>query len=169
MIWIRINKKIAVFLSLLLVVQGRKFDITRANPSWYSSVGLLYFALVTPTYFRKWNINFMKLLLPSNILVTWNLPCRVPMVTSSNGNIFRATGPLCVEFTVTDDFLSQMPVTQSFDVFIDLRLNKRLCKQSRRRLFETPSRSLWFLSLTFLSLSHRYFWFSSKYAFLRHA
>ena len=30
-----------------------------------------------------------------------------------------------------------------FDVLFDLRLNKRLCKQSRRRWFETPSRSLW--------------------------
>ena len=33
--------------------------------------------------------------------------------------------------------------TWSFDAFFDLRLNKRLSKQSRRRWFETPSRSLW--------------------------
>ena len=33
---------------------------------------------------------------------------------------------------------SQRPVARSFDVFIDLNLNKRL----RRRWFETPSRSL---------------------------
>ena len=38
---------------------------------------------------------------------------------------------------------SQRPVTRSFDVFFDLRLNKRLSKQSRRRWFETPLRSLW--------------------------
>ena len=38
---------------------------------------------------------------------------------------------------------SQRPVTQSFDVFCDLRLIKRLSKQSRRRWFERPSRSLW--------------------------
>ena len=44
---------------------------------------------------------------------------------------------------ITGKFPSQRPVTQSFDVFIDLHLNKRLCKPSRRRLFETPSRSLW--------------------------
>ena len=31
----------------------------------------------------------------------------------------------------------------SFDAFFDLRLDKRLRKQSRRRLFETPLRSLW--------------------------
>ena len=35
------------------------------------------------------------------------------------------------------------PVTRSFDVFFDMRLNTRLSKQSRRRWFETPSRSLW--------------------------
>ena len=44
--------------------------------------------------------------------------------------------------TVTGEFSSQRPVTRSFDVFFDLRLNKRLSKQSRRRWFETPSHSL---------------------------
>ena len=43
----------------------------------------------------------------------------------------------------TDGFPSQRPVTRSIDVFFDLRLKKRLSKQSRRRWFETPSRSLW--------------------------
>ena len=44
---------------------------------------------------------------------------------------------------VTGEFPSQRPVTQMFDVLFDLRLNKWLSKQSRRRWFETPSRSLW--------------------------
>ena len=44
---------------------------------------------------------------------------------------------------VTSGFPSQRPVTRSFDVVFDLRLNKRLSKPSRRRCFETPSRSLW--------------------------
>ena len=35
---------------------------------------------------------------------------------------------------------TQRPVTQSFDVFFDLCLNKRLGKPSWRRWFETPSR-----------------------------
>ena len=38
---------------------------------------------------------------------------------------------------------SQRPLTQSFDVFFDLRLNKRSSKQSLGWWFETPSRSLW--------------------------
>ena len=44
---------------------------------------------------------------------------------------------------VTGEFPSQRPVTQSFDVLFDLRLNKRLNKPPRRRWFETSSRSLW--------------------------
>ena len=43
----------------------------------------------------------------------------------------------------TGEFLSQRPVARGFGVFFDLRFNKRLSKQSRRRWLETPSRSLW--------------------------
>ena len=48
------------------------------------------------------------------------------MMTSSNGNIFRVTGPLCGELTGPGEFPTQRPVTRSFDVFFDLRLNKWL-------------------------------------------
>ena len=41
---------------------------------------------------------------------------------------------------VTGEFPSHRSATRSFDVFFDLRLNKRLSKQSRRRWFETTSR-----------------------------
>ena len=44
---------------------------------------------------------------------------------------------------VTGEFPSQKPVTQSFDVFFHLCLNKRLSKQWWGWWFETPSRSLW--------------------------
>ena len=40
------------------------------------------------------------------------------MMTSSNGNIFRVTGPLCGEFTGPGEFPTQRPVTRSFDVFL---------------------------------------------------
>ena len=65
------------------------------------------------------------------------------MMTSLNENIFRVTGPLYGEFTGHRWIPSQRPVTQRFGVFFDLRLNKRLSKQSWRRWFETHSRSLW--------------------------
>ena len=44
---------------------------------------------------------------------------------------------------VPGKFPAQRPVTQSFDVFFDLRLNKRLRKQSWGWWFETLSRPLW--------------------------
>ena len=45
---------------------------------------------------------------------------RAAIMTSSNGNIFRVTGPLCGEFP------PQRPVTRSFDIFFDLHLNNTL-------------------------------------------
>ena len=44
---------------------------------------------------------------------------------------------------VPDEFPAQRPVMRSFDDFFDLRLNKRLCKQSWGWWFETPSCPLW--------------------------
>ena len=65
------------------------------------------------------------------------------MMTSSNGTIFRVTGPLCGEFIGPGEFPTQRPVTRRFDVFFDLRLNKRLSKQSWGWWFETLHWSLW--------------------------
>ena len=65
------------------------------------------------------------------------------MMTSSNGNVFRVTGPLCGNSPVTGEFPSQRPVTRSFDVSFDLQLNKRLSKQSWGWWLETASGSLW--------------------------
>ena len=50
------------------------------------------------------------------------------MMTSSNGNIFRVTGPLCGELISPGEFPAQRPVTRSFDVFFDLHPNKKLSK-----------------------------------------
>ena len=58
-------------------------------------------------------------------------------MTSSNGNIFRVTDHLCGEFT--GEFPTRRLVTQSFDIFFDLRRNKRLSKQSWGWWFETLS------------------------------
>ena len=44
---------------------------------------------------------------------------------------------------VSVEFPTQKPVTRSFDVFFDLRLNKRLSKQSWRWGFQTLSLPLW--------------------------
>ena len=60
------------------------------------------------------------------------------MMTSSNGNIFRVTGITLV----SGEFPAQRPVTRSFDVFFDLRLDERLSKNSWGWWLETPSRPL---------------------------
>ena len=57
---------------------------------------------------------------------------------------FSALLALCVgNSPVTGEFPSQRPVTRSFDVFFDLRLNKRWSKQPWGWWFEAPSCSLW--------------------------
>ena len=57
---------------------------------------------------------------------------------------FSALLTLCAGTSpVTDEFHAQRPVTRSFDVFFDLRVNKRLSEQSWGWWFETPARSLW--------------------------
>ena len=80
----------------------------------------------------------------SNLFVNNDIPGETfRMMTSSNGNFSRVNGPLCGEFTGSGEFPAQRPVTRSFDVFFDLRLNKRLSKQPWGWWFETPSWSLW--------------------------
>ena len=57
---------------------------------------------------------------------------------------FSALLALCVgNSPVSGEFPSQRPVTRSFDVFFDLRLNKQLSKQSWGWWFERPSIPLW--------------------------
>ena len=43
----------------------------------------------------------------------------------------------------TSEFLAQSPLTRSFDVLLDLRVNKRINKQWWGCWFETPQRPLW--------------------------
>ena len=57
---------------------------------------------------------------------------------------FSALLAICAENSaVTGEFPTHRPVTRSFDVFFDLRLNKRLGKQSWGWWLETLSRPLW--------------------------
>ena len=57
---------------------------------------------------------------------------------------FSALLALCAgNSPVPGEFPAQKTVTRSFDVFFDLRPNKRLSKQWRGWWFETPSSLLW--------------------------
>ena len=71
-------------------------------------------------------------------LVLSNTWWRHPMDT------FSALLAICAgNSPVPGEFSAQRPVTRSFDVFFDLRLNKRLSKQWWGWWFETLSRPLW--------------------------
>ena len=67
-----------------------------------------------------------KYLMYSQLCLTVSLTVCSRMMTSSNGNIFRVTGPLCGEFP------SQRSLTRTFDAFFDLQMNKRLSKLNNR-------------------------------------
>ena len=72
------------------------------------------------------------------VRMRWYPWWRHPMET------FSALLAICAgNSPVSGEFPAQRPVTRSFDVFFDLRLNKPLSKQSWGWWFETPSRPLW--------------------------
>ena len=58
--------------------------------------------------------------------------------------LFSALLAICAgNSPVTGEFTAQRPVPRSFDIFFDLRLNKRLSKQSWGWWFQTLPRPLW--------------------------
>ena len=118
---------------------ARKHKTVDPIKSANDSYGL--YSLNGRTFYRQisWSLDALKL----DIIMIVSLPNIESMMTSSNGNIFRVTGPLCGEFTGPGEFPTQRPVTRSFDVSLDLRLNKRLNKHSRGWWFETLSRPFW--------------------------
>ena len=59
-------------------------------------------------------------------------------VKSTNVNISALLAICAGNSPVPGEFPAQRPVTRSFDVYFDLRLNKRLGKQSWSWWFETP-------------------------------
>ena len=109
--------------------------------------GHLVYSELPPNLPNKKQGNYLRAV--GNVVGPWDdsrVPNTVPiytvfqsMMTSSNGNIFRITGPLCGEFTGPGEFPARRPMTRSFDVFFDLRPNKRLSKQPWGWWFETPS------------------------------
>ena len=102
----------------------------------------------------------------------YNITQACDMVKSSNWNMFLVKLAICVENSpVPGEFPPQKTVTRSFDVFLDLRLNKRLSKQSRGWWFETPLRPLyhrnvcrsawlcyWYLPLTYPDYNIKLAW-----------
>ena len=117
-------------------------------------------------YMTRWLIKFIKskLIYNSTRFVEWHIiNSLAPGICGNNFEriickliihvpwwrhrmeTFTALLALCAGNSLpTGIFPSPKPVTRNFSVLFDVRPNKRLCKQSRRRCSETPSRSLWF-------------------------
>ena len=118
--------------------------------SSYITIYRAFINVTYHTYFHNHKDSMIRIPPP----VTWICKCieaadgiapiaRSYMMTSSNENIFRVTGPLCGELTGPCKFPSHRPVTQNFDIYFDLRLNKLLSQQSWGGWIETPSCPLW--------------------------
>ena len=79
-----------------------------------------------------------SVLMVSSVLLQWWIS-PAPHWWRHQMETFSALLALCAgNSPVTGEFPAQRPVTRSFDVFFDLRLNKRLSKQSWGYWFETP-------------------------------
>ena len=65
------------------------------------------------------------------------------MMTSWKGTFSALLAIFAGNSQVPGEFPAERPVTWSFDVFYDMRPNKRLSKRSRGWWFETPSHPLW--------------------------
>ena len=110
-----------------------------------------------------------------------SVPCVSAAVLAYNGvktswwrhqmETFSALLDICAgNSPVPREFSAQMPVTRSFDVFFDLRLNKRLSKQWWGWWFETPSHLLWRHRNDQFAWHwhHKHAWlFESRYGYLK--
>ena len=93
-----------------------------------------YFNGASPTGSARWGYCLQRHLACEGLYTWW----RHQMET------FCALLALCAgNSPVPGEFPAQRPVARSFDVFLDLGLNKRLSKQSWIWWFEAPSCPLW--------------------------
>ena len=74
---------------------------------------------------------------------TWIIPGHAYHHDVINWKHFPRYWPFVRGIHRSGEFPAQRPVTRSFDVFFDLRLNKRLSKQPWGWWFDTSSWSLW--------------------------
>ena len=80
---------------------------------------------------------------PRHCIIAWHTGVDCPWWRHQM-ETFSALLAICAgNSPVPGEFPTQRPVTRSFDVFFDLRMNKRLSKQWWGWRFETPSRPLW--------------------------
>ena len=130
--WKRVSLNLLKFIHLELVFKSA--DLT----FWFNNSASITTINIFPRY--KEVLIISNTLRPGDVIVILNLDpwWRHQMET------FAALLAICAgNSPVPGEFPAQRPVTRSFDVFFDLRMNKRLSKQSWGWWSETPDRSLW--------------------------
>ena len=113
-----------ILLSIIFIIETCAWVLTVGRFAFDCIV--LFFMCVPKKTIHTHALNSACLLRKFDFIILLNV-VNITM-TSANGKIFRITG-LCMGIQLP----SQRPVTQSFDVFFGLRLNKQLRKQSSRR------------------------------------
>ena len=117
---------------LYMAIETTHFDLNK-----HDTVNHRHYRYTIYLYFKHFQIQYplLGILWCLLLCVSW---WRHQMET------FSALLPICAgNSPVSGEFPTQRPVTRSFDIFIDLRLNKRLSKQSCGWWFETLSCPLW--------------------------
>ena len=100
-----------------------------------------YPALPEPKFTKFYDPHIASL---GHNVLTLEMPWDFATLWCHQMETFSVLLALCVgNSPVTGEFPTQRPVTRGFDAFFDLRLNKRLSKQSWGWWFEMPSRPLW--------------------------
>ena len=92
-------------------------------------------------HFRRWNCMILHTVSPKfvSVLIASGSSLFIYHVSwwRHQMETFSASLAICANSPVTGEFPAQRPVTQSFDFFFDLRLNKRLSKPLRGWWFES--------------------------------
>ena len=127
------------FPSLVQIMACRRTGDKPLSEPWWSSL-LTHICATQPQWMRQ---HSLTLCVASFCAFAFWVSTSFLIMTSLNGNDLRVSGPLWRESTGDRAIPLTNAMTRSFDVFFDQRLNKPLSKQSRRRWFETPPRSLW--------------------------
>ena len=89
---------------------------------------------------QKYKTNYTKLSRCPGVCGVQNNTVMNVFTAKGHANEEVKSSSEVLHLPVTDEFPSQRPVTRSFDVFCDLRLNKWLSKHSWGWWFETLSR-----------------------------
>ena len=97
-------------------------------PPDYISISEMNWGMASATTFSK-----SRICSSSSLRHTYSRKGHIPLWRHQMATFSALVALSAGNSPVTGEFPSQRPVTRSFDVFFDLRLNERLSKQSRRR------------------------------------